>query len=192
VNYYGPIFLLYELSTPFLNIHWFCDKLKLTGSNYQLVNGVCLITTFFCSRIVWGMYNSTLVFHDIYTAWQQDSIISSEDSPTGIKHGLGQNVTAPQPGSAYATGEIMRFSTGARSVPLWLAGAYLASNATLTLLNVHWFSRMIDTLRKRFEPAEKQKAKKEEAEPVVQRGVYENGRKTVEVEVKEVRSRRRG
>ena len=87
----------------------------------------------------------------------------------------------------------MRFA-GDRSVPLWLAASYLASNIVLNILNVHWLGRMIETIRKRFEPAEKQKAKKEDADtdPVVQRGVYEDGRKTVEVGTKEVRSRRRG
>jgi hypothetical protein len=31
-NYYGLNFILYEISTPFLNIHWFFDKLNMTGS----------------------------------------------------------------------------------------------------------------------------------------------------------------
>jgi hypothetical protein len=31
LNYYGPIFLMFEISTIFLNIHWFCDK---TGLNF--------------------------------------------------------------------------------------------------------------------------------------------------------------
>ena len=39
VNYYAPTFILYELSSPFLNIHWFCDKLNMTGSKIQLYNG---------------------------------------------------------------------------------------------------------------------------------------------------------
>ncbi|KAA8914572.1 TLC domain-containing protein [Sphaerosporella brunnea] len=66
VNYYAPIFILFELSSPFLNIHWFCDKLNLSGSIYQLINGFCLLGTFFCCRLLWGTYNSVLVFRDIF------------------------------------------------------------------------------------------------------------------------------
>jgi len=36
VNYYGCTFILYELSSPFLNFHWFFDKLDMTGSLPQL------------------------------------------------------------------------------------------------------------------------------------------------------------
>ncbi|PFH55466.1 hypothetical protein XA68_18265 [Ophiocordyceps unilateralis] len=39
VNYYGCVFILWELSTPFLNIHWFLDKTNRTGSRAQLYNG---------------------------------------------------------------------------------------------------------------------------------------------------------
>ncbi|CAG8959937.1 hypothetical protein HYFRA_00012654 [Hymenoscyphus fraxineus] len=66
--YYGMNFILYELSTPFLNIHWFCDKLNLTGSNFQLYNGLVLLTTFFCSRIIWGNYQSFNIYRDVWAA----------------------------------------------------------------------------------------------------------------------------
>ncbi|KAG2189708.1 hypothetical protein INT46_010086, partial [Mucor plumbeus] len=58
VNYYGAIFLMYELSTIFLNFHWFMDKLGWTGSKIQLVNGVVLLLTFLGARIVFGTYMS--------------------------------------------------------------------------------------------------------------------------------------
>jgi len=54
LNYYGAVFLMYELSTPFLNIHWFMDKLGKTGSRLQLVNGIILLLAFFSARIVFG------------------------------------------------------------------------------------------------------------------------------------------
>ncbi|KAK9717123.1 hypothetical protein K7432_006442 [Basidiobolus ranarum] len=60
--YYGSIFLMFELSTPFLNVNWFMDKLGYTGSRLQLVNGVCLILTFFLARIVYGFWSSYEVF----------------------------------------------------------------------------------------------------------------------------------
>ncbi|KAI8587114.1 TLC domain-containing protein [Geranomyces variabilis] len=56
--YYGAAFLMFELSTPFLNIHWFCDKTGRTGSTLQKVNGAILIVTFFVARIVFGFLNS--------------------------------------------------------------------------------------------------------------------------------------
>ncbi len=42
-NYYSCVFMLYELSTPFLNIHWFFDKLGMTGTKAQLYNGLLLL-----------------------------------------------------------------------------------------------------------------------------------------------------
>nr|CAG8472994.1 2534_t:CDS:2 [Entrophospora candida] len=58
LNYYGPVFLMFEVSTPFLNIHWFMDKLGKTGSLIQLINGICLLLSFFFFRIVFGIYMS--------------------------------------------------------------------------------------------------------------------------------------
>ncbi|KAG1756407.1 DUF887-domain-containing protein [Suillus paluster] len=54
VPYYGVRFLFWELSTVFLNIHWFLDKTGKTGSTLQLVNGIVLIATFFFVRCLWG------------------------------------------------------------------------------------------------------------------------------------------
>jgi hypothetical protein len=66
VNFYAPTFILYELSSPFLNIHWFCDKLNMTGSTLQFVNGIVLLFTFFSCRLCWGTYNSIRVFNDVW------------------------------------------------------------------------------------------------------------------------------
>lgn len=41
---------------------------------------------------------------------------------------------------------------GVRYLPLWLGSAYLASNLVLNVLNYYWFSKMIQTIRKRFDP----------------------------------------
>ncbi|MCJ1471928.1 hypothetical protein MMC13_000569 [Lambiella insularis] len=68
LNYYGLNFVLYELSTPFLNIHWFLDKTGYTGSWAQFVNGIVLITTFGCSRLVWGTYQSVRMYQDVWRA----------------------------------------------------------------------------------------------------------------------------
>ncbi|KAL8799856.1 MAG: hypothetical protein Q9223_006134 [Gallowayella weberi] len=70
VNYYGLNLILYELSTPFLNIHWCLDKIGMTGSKLQLVNGVALLTTFGSSRLVWGTYQNYRMYQDIWRAIQ--------------------------------------------------------------------------------------------------------------------------
>lgn len=48
----------FECPTVFLGIHWALDKLKLTGSRYQLVNGILLLVTFGGIRLLWGTYNA--------------------------------------------------------------------------------------------------------------------------------------
>ncbi|KAF9924864.1 hypothetical protein FBU30_005237 [Linnemannia zychae] len=58
LQYFGSACLMFELSTPFLNIHWFMDKTGLTGSIYQKINGIVLLAVFFCARIVFGFYTS--------------------------------------------------------------------------------------------------------------------------------------
>lgn len=113
---------MFELSSPFLNIHWFCDKLDLTGSIYQLVNGFALVSTFFGCRLIWGTYSSVLVFKDIFTVYANPpQLLPGADGPF-----LG------------------------KEVPLWLAVVYLGSNLVLNALNFYWFSRMILTVAARF------------------------------------------
>ncbi|KAH7083403.1 TLC domain-containing protein [Paraphoma chrysanthemicola] len=144
VNFYAPTFILYELSSPFLNIHWFCDKLNMTGSTLQFVNGVFLLFTFFSCRLCWGTYNSFLVFADILRAYKAGAVTVSD--PEFGK--LSNNTTL---GNAGFKHDVLQFAEG-QTVPLWLAGAYLASNLILNGLNWFWFGKMIETLRKRFDP----------------------------------------
>jgi len=125
VNFYAPIFILFELSSPMLNFHWFFDKLNLTGSNYQLYNGLLLIATFFGCRVVWGPIQSFAVFHDVYLAWQSPSLVSSQFE-----------------------------SLTTNTLPVWLGLTYLGSNTILKLLNYYWFGKMIEAIRKRFKPSE--------------------------------------
>lgn len=145
MNFYAPTFILYELSSPFLNIHWFCDKLSLTGSTLQLINGIFLLLTFMSCRLIWGTYQSIRVFGDIWTAYHAgpvtflDPTIKSFDNATAIDAGTTERTA------------ILQFADG-QTVPLWLAFAYLASNLVLNGLNWFWFTKMIETLRKRFDP----------------------------------------
>ncbi|KAF2690095.1 DUF887-domain-containing protein [Lentithecium fluviatile CBS 122367] len=142
VNYYAPTFILYELSSPFLNIHWICDKLNMTGSKIQLYNGIILLFTFFGCRLCWGTYQSVRVFYDVYRAIFTPHLALNDPEFSNLSNGTVVDV--PQ-------SEIMQFA-GDRHVPIWLAGCYLASNLTLNGLNWFWFGKMIETLRKRFDP----------------------------------------
>ncbi|KAF9192545.1 hypothetical protein BGZ51_005341 [Haplosporangium sp. Z 767] len=71
LQYYGSVFLMFELSTPFLNIHWFMDKLGMTGSIYQLINGIVLLSVFFCARIVFGLYMSYQTYLNVLPVLEQ-------------------------------------------------------------------------------------------------------------------------
>ncbi|KAM0437393.1 hypothetical protein ACHAPT_001755 [Fusarium lateritium] len=129
LNHYACVFILWELSTPFLNVHWFMDKVGMTGTRAQLYNGLMLLFTFFSCRLVYGTYSSFRVFRDVWA---------------GINaHPDVETLTAP----------IMSFAHQDSTVPVWLGAAYLASNITLNSLNFYWFFMMIRAVRKRFEPS---------------------------------------
>jgi hypothetical protein len=145
VNYYAPIFILFELSSPFLNIHWFCDKLNLSGSIYQLINGFCLLGTFFCCRLLWGTYNSVLVFRDIFGVYANPP----PSAPVDL-------IAA----EALSGEKMIAHPFAGKEVPLWLAVVYLGSNLTLNGLNYYWFLRMIQTVSARFKTPAKGKDEK--------------------------------
>jgi len=147
--FYCPVFLLYELSSPFLNIHWFCDKLDLTGSIYQAINGALLTSTFFACRICWGQYSSYQVFHDIYLALSA----GHSQPPTLVSDAEVRNSRSGDLSLAYADSKTQTTAfMGTEYLPLWLAVTYLASNLVLNGLNIWWFGKMVATIRKRFDP----------------------------------------
>ncbi|EHK26695.1 uncharacterized protein TRIVIDRAFT_90622 [Trichoderma virens Gv29-8] len=131
VNYYGCVFILWELSTPFLNIHWFFDKVNMTGTRAQLYNGILLLFSFFSCRLIYGTYQSYCVFRDMWPAINAHPIKTFSESP------------------------VMDFATSETTVPTWLAASYLMSNLTLNTLNFYWFIMMIRAVLKRFQPNEK-------------------------------------
>ncbi|KAI8629296.1 TLC domain-containing protein [Xylariaceae sp. FL1651] len=141
VNYYSCNFILWELSSPFLNIHWFFDKLGMTGSRAQLYNGLVLIATFFSCRLVWGTYQSVLVGYDIWAG-----IHSNPSMPAAVDADkFDDSIFSPQ----YT--HTMQFASTSTGVPLWLAAIYMGSNLTLNSLNFYWFFKMIEAVRKRFD-----------------------------------------
>jgi len=148
VNYYSCNFILWELSSPFLNLHWFFDKLGMTGSKAQLYNGLMLIFTFFSCRLVWGTYQSFMVARDVWTGLGGGPTTLATVTPE-----LAQNVAFP---AQYA--ETMQYVTSSTHVPMWLAAVYIGSNLTLNFLNFYWFVKMIDAVRKRFDSEEPEKA----------------------------------
>ena len=112
----------------------------MTGGKAQLVNGVALLITFFGSRLIWGTYQSVMVYRDILAVFQRNTT-----------DGLGSNILTGESG-------VMRFSDG-KVLPLWLAYTYLGSNTLLTVLNFYWFWRMIETVTKRFRSPPNKKTK---------------------------------
>jgi hypothetical protein len=138
-NYYGINLVFMELSTPFLNLHWFFDKLGMTGSTAQLVNGILLIMTFGASRLNWGLYQNICLWKDIMRALRhKESIITKLELP-------------------YVAGGMILNS----HLPVWLAYLYVGGTTVLTLLNFYWFWQMVKAVRKRFKPAEDKKDKVE-------------------------------
>jgi len=131
-------------------MHWFFDKLGMTGSRAQLYNGLVLIGTFFSCRLVWGTWQSFLIYRDL---WFGVTIGPDYTAILGAgKSANGDFVVSPtSPPARYA--ETMRFVTPDTVIPIWLAAVYVGSNLTLNSLNFYWFFKMIDAVRKRFEPA---------------------------------------
>lgn len=155
---------MYELSSPFLNIHWFCDKLNLTGSIYQAVNGAFLTGTFFACRIIYGNISSVYVFNDVFRGFYYGNSSLRLAEGGGMKPGAGATgagVTAV-PGRTYTTADLLQIYgdeqgqryafVGETHVPLILALTYLASNIVLNTLNIYWFAKMVQTIRSRFDP----------------------------------------
>ncbi len=110
----------------------------MTGSRPQWYNGLLLLSSFFCCRLVWGSYQSIRVYADVWSAMHiiepgvlQERILAADD-------------------------EVMRYATN-NSVPTWLGIVYLGSNCVLNALNFYWFGKMIETIRKRFTEAKKPK-----------------------------------
>jgi hypothetical protein len=120
----------------------------MTGSTLQAVNGIFLVGSFFGARLVYGNINSVYVFSDVYRAiftGQSETMKQLSSSPSNY---TAQDLLAI---AGDEQGQRLAFASGSQ-VPLWLGLVYLASNLTLNSLNIFWFSKMIETIRKRFDP----------------------------------------
>lgn len=105
----------------------------MTGSRPQWYNGILLLSSFFCCRLLWGTYQSIRVSQDVWAALHYDPLIS----PKPVFEASSEDL------------EMMRFA-GNYVVPTWLAIVYLGSNVVLNTLNFYWFGKMIETIQKRF------------------------------------------
>lgn len=83
IQYYAPIFLLFELSNPFLNIRWFSTKYFKGTKNkllliFQLINNLLLLLVFFFARICWGWYQIGKLLYDFYQIHDQTGFLLCE------------------------------------------------------------------------------------------------------------------
>lgn len=145
----------------------------MTGSRAQWYNGMMLLSVFFCCRLVWGTWQSIIVYKDMWYALQQTWSVSSS-SPLQAPVDINANVFKLRDGGmcvdetcARANAEIARFKDfTASGVPTWLVLTYVASNLILNFLNYFWFSKMVETVLKRFRaPAGAEEKKKVEEKP---------------------------
>ncbi len=186
VNFYGCTFILYELSSPFLNFHWFFDKLDMTGSKPQLYNGLMLLFTFFGCRLCWGTYQSLRVYQDVWAAVHHTPAAArinfdalAANNTAGAMDAKAGNSAAP------IHSDVMRYA-GEEYIPLWIGFVYLGSNIVLNTLNFYWFRQMIDAVRKRFQAP---KTDTNKGTPSVTRSTGVDGKNRVDIDETDVRRR---
>jgi len=66
LQYYGSVFLLFEISTIFLNLNGFLEAFGASGTLLHAINGILLIVSFFIFRLVFGYYSSFHFFLDVW------------------------------------------------------------------------------------------------------------------------------
>ncbi|CCF55983.1 hypothetical protein KAFR_0A05480 [Kazachstania africana CBS 2517] len=66
LQYYAPVFLIFEISNPFLNFRWFGLKYVPNWDKTLLFNNLILMITFFLGRIAWGWYQIAVLCIDFY------------------------------------------------------------------------------------------------------------------------------
>ena len=157
----------------------------MTGSKPQLYNGILLLITFFSCRLVWGTYQSVRVYQDVWAALHHKPATANIHYDALGGNTQAQHEAAIGKSAAPIHGDIMQFA-GNEFVPLWLAFTYLGSNIVLNTLNFYWFGKMIETVRKRFQPPKEQR-RKEKA--IATRSTGANGTVKVDLDATEVRRR---
>ncbi|KAM3078160.1 hypothetical protein ACMFMG_002540 [Clarireedia jacksonii] len=158
----------------------------MTGSKPQLYNGIVLLFTFFCCRLVWGTYQSLRVSQDVWKALH-NAPVTSKINIDNLADGSASTLSAAAGHSAAPVhNEIMKYA-GEEFIPLWLAFTYLGSNLVLNTLNFYWFGKMIEAVRKRFQPPKEARNKES---PVAMKSTGADGTKRIMVADSEVRKRK--
>lgn len=121
------MFVLYELSTPFLNVFRFLEQLGKQSNKVYTINGICLMVSFFGARLIYGNYSSILWYIDIYKA------STASDAERDRFRSLAR---------------VNSWPSDEPSLPWWVIAAYTISNITLNTLNVIWFSKMVRRARR--------------------------------------------
>jgi hypothetical protein len=124
--YYGIQYGLVELSTPFVNIHWFLNKTGYAGSKIQMLNGIILIVTFACCRLLWGSYMTFTFFSDVWTA-----LHASKPSWTEYNYAPGERPLVLQHRAVW-----------------WVGATFMLTHLVIMSLSTFWFAKMIATVRK--------------------------------------------
>lgn len=117
---------------------------------------MALIGSFFGARLVWGNWQSVLCFQDIWNAVKLPvggpASVTANDVAAEIFIPRNGELCLGKASCVAAQAEVMKYtSTSTGPVPRWLALTYLTSNLVLNSLNIHWFGKMIATVKNRFE-----------------------------------------
>ena len=78
----GAAFLMWELSTPFVNIRWLLSAMGRSESRLYMLNGLAMVAMFFCCRNLWGTWCSVRFFQA--TQVELDHPRPDGFSPAGI------------------------------------------------------------------------------------------------------------
>lgn len=159
----------------------------MTGSKAQWYNGMLLLSTFFCCRLLWGTYQSIHVYIDMWKAlshtWSVSASSTSSLDPINISAQAFQRrdgTLCMDKECVRAQAQLDKYSSyTAGGTPTWLVLTYVVSNIVLNILNYYWFSKMIETVLKRFRgPAAKDK-KEDSAQELLKAVQEENADKNI-------------
>ena len=157
----------------------------MTGSKPQLYNGIALLIMFFSCRLVWGTYQSVRVYQDVWKAIHHRPVGGNINIDILNNNTAAAHEAAVGKSAVPIHNDVMQFA-GAEYVPLWLAFTYLGSNIVLNTLNFYWFGKMIETVRKRFQPPKEDRRKSKVA---ASKSTGVNGGVKVDLDSTEVRRR---
>ncbi len=73
--HYLPHFLLFELSTPFVNLNWFASHLPADAipNLIIIINGLLLMVIFFIVRVIWGWWSIYRVVRDFVLYYEENA-----------------------------------------------------------------------------------------------------------------------